>query len=209
MRRASTQRRRSSRIGALAQAWLHVSMRCCGRDEDAGQRWRLPSRRLLWLIPRAIDILYAMLRNTTAAVGAAERRSAAVAPPRAWRCLLRACRRSAQALEHEGKGGATGKEGVGDPRERAMPKPHRRQATWAPRVSVPPSVAPTRPPTAQIGRAWRCLLKALTMHAQVIPRFCAFLHPSTRRGGELLLFATSHDSQELQYVRTELLPRER
>ena len=34
---------------------------------------------------------------------------------RAWRCPLRACRSVAQALEHEGKGDATGTEGVGDP----------------------------------------------------------------------------------------------
>ena len=55
---------------------------------------------------------------------------------RVWRCLLRACRSVAQALEHEGKGDATGTEGVGNPQERAMPTPHRRQASWAPRVSV-------------------------------------------------------------------------
>ena len=34
---------------------------------------------------------------------------------RVWRCLLRACRRVAQALEHEGEGGATGKQVIGDP----------------------------------------------------------------------------------------------
>ena len=32
--------------------------------------------------------------------------------------------------------------------------PSRCLATWAPRVSVPPSIALTRPPTAQIGHAW-------------------------------------------------------
>ena len=30
-----------------------------------------------------------------------------------------------------------------------MPKPHRRQATWAPRVSIAPSLALPWPPTAQ------------------------------------------------------------
>ena len=32
--------------------------------------------------------------------------------------------------------GTTGKEGVGNSQERAMPQPHCRQATWAPQVSV-------------------------------------------------------------------------
>ena len=41
-----------------------------------------------------------------------------------------------------------------------MPKLHRHQATRAAETSIPPSVALTRPPTAQIGRAWRCLLRA-------------------------------------------------
>ena len=59
----------------------------------------------------------------------------------AWRCLLRACRSVAQALDHEGKGDATGTQVIGHPQERAMPKPHRRQAAWTPRVSAPPSVA--------------------------------------------------------------------
>ena len=49
-----------------------------------------------------------------------------------------------------------------------MPKPHRRQASWPPRVSVPPSVALPRPPTAQIGRAWRCLLRAFRRVAQAL-----------------------------------------
>ena len=42
----------------------------------------------------------------------------------------------------------------------AMPKLHRHQTTRAARVSIPPSVTLTRPPTAQIGRARRCLLRA-------------------------------------------------
>ena len=37
--------------------------------------------------------------------------------------LLRECRSVAQALEHEGKGGATGTEVVAHPQERVMPKP--------------------------------------------------------------------------------------
>ena len=62
------------------------------------------------------------------------------------------CRSVAQTLEHERKGDATGAGDVGDPQERAMPKPRRRQATSATCLSILP-----RPPTAQIGRAWRCL----------------------------------------------------
>ena len=42
---------------------------------------------------------------------------------------MRACRSVAQTLDHEGKGDATGMEGVGDPPERAMPEPQRQQAT--------------------------------------------------------------------------------
>ena len=53
-----------------------------------------------------------------------------------WRCLLRACWSVAQALAHDRTGDATGAEGVGDPQERAMPKLHRRQATWAAYVSI-------------------------------------------------------------------------
>ena len=39
--------------------------------------------------------------------------------------------------DHEGKCDATGTGDVGHPQEDAMPKPHRRQATWAPRVIIP------------------------------------------------------------------------
>ena len=45
-----------------------------------------------------------------------------------------------------------------------MPKPHRRQASWPPRVSVPPSVALPPPPTAQC----RCLLRACRRVAQAL-----------------------------------------
>ena len=41
-----------------------------------------------------------------------------------------------------------------------MPEPNRRLATWAPRVSIPASLALSQFPTAHIGRAWRCLWKA-------------------------------------------------
>ena len=51
----------------------------------------------------------------------------------------------------EGKGDATGTEVVAHHQERAMPKPLSQQATWAPRVSVPPLVALTQPRMAQIG----------------------------------------------------------
>ena len=49
-----------------------------------------------------------------------------------------------------------------------MPKPHRRQATWAPRVSIPTSLALTPPPMAPIGRAWKCLWKACRSVAQAL-----------------------------------------
>ena len=49
--------------------------------------------------------------------------------------LFRACRSVAQALEHKGKDDSTGTEGLGKPQERAMPTPHRRQATWAPKCT--------------------------------------------------------------------------
>ena len=42
---------------------------------------------------------------------------------------LRACRSVAEALDHEGKGDATGTQVVAHPQERAMPKPHPPQAT--------------------------------------------------------------------------------
>ena len=85
-------------------------------------------------------------------------------PRRAWECLLRACRCVAQALAHEGNGDATGKEGVGHPQERDMPKPHRHQATWTPRASIPTSIALTRPSR----RAWGCLLRACRCVAQAL-----------------------------------------
>ena len=62
----------------------------------------------------------------------------------AWRWLLwllKACRSVAHALDHERKGSETGTGDVGYRQERAIPKPHRRQATWAPRVSIAPSLA--------------------------------------------------------------------
>ena len=49
-----------------------------------------------------------------------------------------------------------------------MPKPPHRQAPWPPGVSVPPSVALPRPPTAQIGRAWRCISRACRRVAQAL-----------------------------------------
>ena len=78
---------------------------------------------------------------------------------RAWKCLWKACRGVAQALDHGGTSGAAGTGDIGHSQEHAMPKPHCRQATWwAPRVSTPPSLAlaPPRIPraTASIGRAW-------------------------------------------------------
>ena len=70
---------------------------------------------------------------------------------RARRRLLQACRSVAQALEHRGKGGATGTEAVAHPRERAMPKSQPQQATWAHRQSVLPLLALAQPRTAQEG----------------------------------------------------------
>ena len=90
-----------------------------------------------WASRVSIPTSIALTRPPTAQIG------------RAWRCLLRACRSVAQALEHDGNDGATGKEGMGHLQERAMPKPHRCRSTWAPRVSIPTSIAITRPPTAR------------------------------------------------------------
>ena len=47
-----------------------------------------------------------------------------------------------------------------------MPKPQPQRATWAHRMSVPPSLDLARPLTAQIGRAQRWLLKACGSVAQ-------------------------------------------
>ena len=49
-----------------------------------------------------------------------------------------------------------------------MAKPHPPQATKAPRVSVPPSLAHNRPHTPQIGRARRWLLRAYRSVAQAL-----------------------------------------
>ena len=48
---------------------------------------------------------------------------------RVRRWLLGACRSVAQALEHEGKGDATGTEVVAHPQKRTMPKPHPRHVS--------------------------------------------------------------------------------
>ena len=57
------------------------------------------------------------------------------------RCLLKACRSVAQALEHEGIRDATGTEVVGHYQERAMPQPQPRQSTYTVGVSVLPPLA--------------------------------------------------------------------
>ena len=72
----------------------------------------------------------------------------------------------AQAVEHAGHGGTAGTEVVAHHWERVMPQPQ--QATWAHRMSVPPSLALTQPRTAQIGRARRWLLKACRSVAQAL-----------------------------------------
>ena len=48
-----------------------------------------------------------------------------------WRCLWKACRSVAQALEHDGNRDATGTEVSGGAQERAMPEPQPHQATGA------------------------------------------------------------------------------
>ena len=60
---------------------------------------------------------------------------------RAWRCLLRACRRSYEVRVHERIGYRAGTGRRGDHPKRAMPKLHRHQATRAAGVSISPSVA--------------------------------------------------------------------
>ena len=106
-------------------------------------RARVELRRHSAALPRAVqhggDAMSKLHRHqATTAAGVSIPPSVALTRPptaqigRAWRCLLRAWRSVAQALEHEGKGDATGKQGVGHPQERAMPQPHRRQATWTP-----------------------------------------------------------------------------
>ena len=89
---------------------------------------------------------------------------------RAWRCFSRACRSVAQALEHEGNGDAAGTEGVGNPQERAMPKPRRRQATnvGAPSEHPPIDCSPTASHGSNRPCAWRCLLEACRSVAQAL-----------------------------------------
>ena len=95
-----------------------------------------------------------------------QRRTAQIGRARRW--LLEACRSVAQALAHGGEGDAIGTEMVAHFWERAMPKPQPQRATWAHRMSVPPSVALTQLRTAQIGRAQRWLLKACGSVAQAL-----------------------------------------
>ena len=64
---------------------------------------------------------------------------------RARRWLLKACGSVAQALDHEGNGDATSTQVVAHPQDRAMPKPQPQQDKWAPQVTIPPSLAHTRP----------------------------------------------------------------
>ena len=61
--------------------------------------------------------------------------------------------RAAVAHVPQQKGSATGTNGAGTPQERAVPKPHRRQATWAPQASIPTSMALTQPLTHGSNRA--------------------------------------------------------
>ena len=78
------------------------------------------------------------------------------------------CQSVAQALQHDGEGDATGAEVVPHLQERAMPNPHPPQATQAPQVSVPASLAHNRPHTAQIERVRTRLLGACRSVAQAL-----------------------------------------
>ena len=80
---------------------------------------------------------------------------------RAWRCLLRACRRSDEVSGHEGKRVPRWCGAQGGPSEACHAKPASSPGHESSRSEHPPiGCSPTASHTAHIGRAWRCLLRA-------------------------------------------------
>ena len=144
---------------SVAQALAHDVEGGTTGTEMAAHSWdrAMPKpqpQRATWAYQTSVRPSLALTQLRTAQIG------------RARRWLLKACWSVAQALAHDGEGDATGTEAAARSWERAMSKPQPQQATWAHRMSVPPSLDLARPLTAQIGRAQRWLLKACWSVAQ-------------------------------------------